>query len=89
MKMNQVYDILNTVTQEILGDSVVVAEDLSNIVDVGKAYENLENGLDNYVRKLHDHIGRVDKIDTLRRRTKRLSGEEQRRRQYDGTAMEL
>ena len=66
MKMNQVYEILNTVTQEILGDSVVVAEDLSNIVDVGRAYENLENGLDNYVRRLHDHIGRVIFVDRVK-----------------------
>lgn len=66
MKMNQVYEILNTVTSEILGDSVIVAEDLSNIVDVGKAYENLENGYDNYVRKLHDHIGRVVFVDRIK-----------------------
>lgn len=59
MLVTQVYEILNTITTEILGDSVVVAEDLSNVVDVGKAFENLENGLDNYVRKLQDHIGRM------------------------------
>lgn len=59
MKMTQVYEILNTITQEVLGDSIIVAEDLSNIVDVGVAYENLEGGLDNYVRKLNDHIGKV------------------------------
>lgn len=59
MKVSQVYDILNTITEEMLGDSVVVQEDLSNVVDIGKAFENLENGLDNYVRKLQDHIGKV------------------------------
>ena len=59
MKMTQVYEILNTITKEVLGDSIVVNEDLSNIVDVGVAYENLEGGFDNYVRKLNDHIGRV------------------------------
>ena len=59
MLMNQVYNILNDVTKEVIGDSVVVNEDLSNIVDVGKAYENLDNGLDNFVRALNDHIGRV------------------------------
>lgn len=59
MKMTQVYEILNNITKEVLGDTVVVAEDLSNIVDVGVAYENLEGGFDNYVRKLNDHIGRV------------------------------
>lgn len=59
MKITQVYDLLNTITSEILGDSIVVAEDLSNVVDIGKAFENLENGYDNYVRKLHDHIGKM------------------------------
>ena len=59
MKVEQVYDILNTITQEMLGDTIIVQEDLSNVVDIGKAFENLENGLDNYVKKLQDHIGKV------------------------------
>lgn len=59
MKVEQVYNILNTITEEMLGDSIIVNEDLSNVVDVGKAFENLENGLDAYVRRLQDHIGRV------------------------------
>lgn len=65
MLMNQVYNILNDVTKEIIGDSVVVNEDLSNIVDVGRAYENLDNGLDNFVRALNDHIGRVVFVDRV------------------------
>lgn len=67
MKMEQVYGILNTITNEILGDSVVVAEDLSNIVDVGRAYEDMENGLDNFVRALNDHIGRVVFVERVYR----------------------
>lgn len=63
MKVNQVYELLNTITTEILGDSVIVAEDLSNVVDVGRAFENLSNGYDNYVRKLHDHIGKMVFVD--------------------------
>lgn len=59
MLVTQVYEILNTITGEILGEDVIVNEDLSNIVDIGRAFENLENGLDNYVRRLQDHIGRV------------------------------
>lgn len=65
MLMNQVYNILNDVTKEVIGDSVVINEDLSNIVDVGKAYENLDNGLDNFVRALNDHIGRVVFVDRI------------------------
>ena len=67
MDVKQVYDILNTITSEILGDSIVVAEDLSNIVDVGVAYENMQNGYDNFVRSLHDHIGRVVFVDRVYR----------------------
>lgn len=59
MKVTQVYEILNDITKEVVGDSVIVQEDLSNVVEVGKAFENIEKGLDNYVRKLHDHIGKV------------------------------
>ena len=67
MRMEQVYGILNTITNEILGDSVVVTEDLSNIVDVGRAYEDMENGLDNFVRALNDHIGRVVFVERVYR----------------------
>ncbi len=64
MKMTQVYEILNTITQEILGDSIVVNEDLSNIVDIGKSFANA-NSLDNFVRALNDHIGRVVFVDRV------------------------
>lgn len=67
MKVEQVYSILNTITQEILGDSILVKEDLSNIVDVGKAFANLDGAVDNYVRKLHDHIGKVVFVDRVYR----------------------
>lgn len=65
MLMTQVYEILNTITEEMLGEEVVVAEDLSNVVDIGKAFENLDNGLDNYVRRLQDHIGRMVFVDRV------------------------
>lgn len=58
MQVKQIYAIMNTVTSEILGKSDVVAEDLSNIVDVGT--ELLSNtSVDNYVKKLVDRIGKV------------------------------
>lgn len=59
MKITQLYTLVNSVTKEILGDTAVVNEDLSNIVDVGKAVMDQQNGVDNYVRKLVDHIGKV------------------------------
>lgn len=58
MEVKQIYEIMNSITNELLGESVVVAEDLSNIVELGQQFENVV-GLDNYVRKLPDHIGRV------------------------------
>lgn len=62
MKMTQVYDIVNSMTQQVLGDSAVVETDLSNIVDIGKATFDATS-TDNYVRKLVDHIGKVVFVD--------------------------
>ena len=58
MQVNQIYQIMNTVTGEILGESAILAEDLSNIVDIGTAIFNA-NAIDNYVKSLVNHIGRV------------------------------
>lgn len=65
MVVEQVYEILNTITGEQLGESVVVAEDLSNIVEVGQAYESIRDGVDNFVRQLNDHIGRMVFVDRV------------------------
>lgn len=59
MKVTQLYALINAVTKEALGETVVVNEDLSNVVDLGKAVMDQVNGIDNYVRKLVDHIGKV------------------------------
>lgn len=58
MKVNQLHTLINVVTKEVLGKSVVVKEDLSNVVSIGKALENADK-IDNYVRKLVNHIGKV------------------------------
>lgn len=58
MEVKQIYNIVNTVTSEILGDSVVVQEDLSNVVDVGTAVFNA-SAVDAYVKSLVNHIGKV------------------------------
>lgn len=62
MEVKQIYAIMNSITNEMLGDSIIVAEDLSNIVELGQQFEDVV-GLDNYVRKLPDHIGRVVFVD--------------------------
>lgn len=58
MEMKQIYDLVNLATRETIGDSAVVNEDLSNLVDVGTAIMNA-NSLDKYVKSLVDHIGKV------------------------------
>lgn len=59
MKVTQLYTLINSVTKEVLGETAVVNEDLSNVVDIGKTIIDQQNGLDNYVRKLVNHIGKV------------------------------
>lgn len=59
MQVTQIYNTLNTVIKETLGQTDLVKEDLSNIVDVGNALSVDDKTLDNYVRKLVDHIGKV------------------------------
>ena len=58
MKVTQIYSILNSVMQETLGSETVVNEDLTNIVDLGNEVINTDN-VDNYVKKLVNHIGKV------------------------------
>lgn len=58
MEITQIHDIVNGMTQELLGSEAVVAEDLSNVVDMGKAiFDN--TSYDKFVKTLIDHIGRV------------------------------
>ena len=58
MEVKQIYELMNTVTNEVLGKSDLVLEDLSNVVDVGTEIFNA-SAVDNYVRSLVDHIGKV------------------------------
>lgn len=61
MEVKQIYTLVNDITNELLGSSIV-KEDLSNVVDVGNAVFNA-NKVDNYVRSLVNHIGRVVFVD--------------------------
>lgn len=58
MEINQVYEFVNAATEESIGESALVQEDLSNVVDVGTAIFNA-NAFDAFVRSLVNHIGRV------------------------------
>lgn len=57
MLVTQIYEIMNDVTSEILGDSAVVNEDLSNIVDIGTEIFGATS-VDNFVRSLVDKVGK-------------------------------
>ena len=58
MDVKQIYNFVNGITNEILGKTELLNEDLSNIVDVGKElFDNTT--VDNYVRTLVDHIAKV------------------------------
>lgn len=58
MEIKQVYELVNDTTRELLGDSAVLEEDLSNVVDIGDAIFNGQ-AFDAYVRTLVNHIGKV------------------------------
>ena len=58
MEVKQIYELVNAATGETLGKTDLLAEDLSNLVDVGTEVFN-QNSMDKYVRSLVDHIGKV------------------------------
>lgn len=69
MKVTQIASVLNdTIMEEITGLDVVVAEDLSNIVDAGKSITDFLSGagtdaVNSFVSTLIDRIGRVKFVD--------------------------
>lgn len=62
MEMKQIAEFTNTVIQETLGETAVIQEDLSNVVDIGTEIFN-NNAFDAYVKTLINHIGKVVFVD--------------------------
>lgn len=58
MEVKQIYGLLNEAKGETLGETVVLNEDLSNLVDVGDAVFN-SNSFDNFTHSLVDKVGRM------------------------------
>ena len=58
MLITQLHTLVNSVTKEVLGETIVLNEDLTNVVDLGRAVFDAD-AVDNYVKKLVDHIGKV------------------------------
>lgn len=64
MQITQLHTLINTVSAEVLGTTALVNEDLSNVVDIGKNIVD-SNNVDNYVKKLVNHIGKVIFVNRL------------------------
>lgn len=58
MEVKQIYQLINSVSSEVLGKSDLVKEDLTGIIDLGTEVFNA-NAVDNYVKSLVNHIGKV------------------------------
>lgn len=58
MDVKQIYNLVNTVSGEVLGNTELVHEDLTGLVDLGNEVFN-QKAVDNYVKSLVNHIGKV------------------------------
>lgn len=58
MKIEQLHELVNNATQEVLGESGVVENDLNNVVEIGKQIDDLDK-VDSFVKSLVNHIGKV------------------------------
>lgn len=73
MEVTQVYSLVNEATKSAIGESAIVAEDLSNVVDIGKEVLSSEENSNKFMETLVDRIGRTVFVDRL----------------YDGSAPDL
>ena len=58
MDIAQIHSLVNDTISEVIGDSAVLNEDLSNVVDIGTSIFNA-SAFDAYVKSLVNHIGKV------------------------------
>lgn len=68
MRVNQISTILNSVFQEITGESAVIQEDLSNIVEVGRVITSSTqwgDNFDKYVGAIIDKVGKTIFVDRV------------------------
>ena len=62
MEVKQIYTLINSVSEEVLGKTDLVQEDLTGIIDMGDAVFNA-NAMDRYVKSLVNHVGKVVFVD--------------------------
>lgn len=70
MKVNQISTMLNSVFGEILGDSALVNEDLSNLISCGQiitSSTDFGDNFENYAGKIIDKVGRTVFVDRVYR----------------------
>ena len=58
MKVKQIYELINSITGELLGKENILQEDLGNVVDVGHELFNATD-VDNYVKTLVNKVGKT------------------------------
>lgn len=58
MEVKQIFTLINSVSDEVLGKTDIVKEDLTGVVDLGNEIFN-QGAVDNYVKSLVNHIGKV------------------------------
>lgn len=62
MEVKQIADIVNPITSEALGESAVLTEDLSNVVELGHSvFDNMS--MDNFTKRLVDSIGKFQFVN--------------------------
>lgn len=64
MKVEQIYTLCNQISGEVLGKADLMQTDLSNVVAYGEEIIGA-NALDNYVKSLIDHIGKMVFVDRV------------------------
>lgn len=64
MKVEQIFTLCNQISGEVLGKADLMQADLSNVVAYGEEIIGA-NALDNYVKSLIDHIGKMVFVDRV------------------------
>lgn len=59
MQIKQIYDLVNPITSEMIGEENVLQEDLENVVQIGTAIQNIDGWQNKFVNALVDRIGRT------------------------------
>lgn len=64
MKVEQIYQVVNTLTKQYIGDEAIEVVDNASLIDIGSKVINLDN-LDKYVNSLIDQIGKIMFVDRV------------------------